>query len=82
MSKSEKLFDRLMSGQSDANFSFDDLSALLTRLGYSARTTKGSHTIFQRGDSFLNLQSTAGGKAKTYQIRQVRAELKRRNLKP
>ena len=56
MSKAEKLFERLMSGSSDANFSFGDLSTLLTKLGYTARATKGSHIIFQRADSFLNLQ--------------------------
>lgn len=82
MSKAEKLFERLMSGHGDGNFSFDDLSTLLTKLGYSARSTKGSHIIFQRGASFLNLQPAAGGKAKSYQVRQVRAELKSRNLKP
>ena len=82
MSKAEKLFERLMSGASDANFSFDDLCTLLTKLGYMARPTKGSHILFQRDDSFLNLQPAAGGKAKAYQVRQVRSELKSRNLKP
>ena len=82
MSKVEKLFERLMAGQSDANFSFDDLAMLLTKLGYTARATKGSHIIFQRADSFLNLQPATGGKAKAYQVRQVRAELKRLNLNP
>ncbi|MGI8438054.1 MAG: type II toxin-antitoxin system HicA family toxin [Chthoniobacterales bacterium] len=71
-----------MSGQSDANFSFDDLVHLLAKLGYSVRQTKGSHIIFQRGESFLNLQPAAGGKAKSYQIRQVRAELEKFKLKP
>ena len=36
---------------------------------------KGSHIIFQRGSSFLNLQPSTGGKAKVYQVRQVREEL-------
>jgi hypothetical protein len=82
MSKVEKLFDKLMAGRNDANFSFDDLCSLLKKLGYNARTTKGSHMIFQRGSSFLNLQPTAGGKAKAYQVRQVRQELQNLNLKP
>jgi hypothetical protein len=80
MSKTEKLLERLMAGNSDANFSFDDLSTLLRKLGYSARRTKGSHVIFLRRDSFLNLQPASGGKAKAYQVRQVRSELKRLNL--
>jgi len=37
MSKAEKLFDKLMSAQSDANFSFDDLCTLLAKLGYRAQ---------------------------------------------
>jgi hypothetical protein len=82
MSKAEKLFDKLMGGQSEANFSFDELCTLLTQLGYNARKTKGSHIIFQRGSSFINLQPAAGGKAKSYQVRQVRQELKNLNLKP
>ena len=72
-----------MGGQSDASFSFDELCTLLARLGYTARTTKGSHIIFQRaGGRFVNLQPGHGGKAKSYQVRQVRDELKSRNLRP
>jgi len=82
MSKVEKLFEKLISGRNDASFSFDDLCFLLAKLGYTARKTKGSHIIFQRGPSFLNLQPSAGGKAKTYQVRQVRLELQKLNLKP
>jgi hypothetical protein len=82
MSKAEKLFDKLTAGRSDASFSFDDLCMLLRKLGFTARTTKGSHIIFQRGSSFLNLQPSAGGKAKAYQVRQVRRELQNLNLKP
>jgi hypothetical protein len=80
--KTEKLFEKLIAGRSDANFAFDDLCLLLIKLGYVARKTKGSHTIFQRGPSFLNLQSTSEGKAKVYQVRQVRQELQKLNLKP
>jgi hypothetical protein len=82
VSKAEKLFEKLVSGENDANFPFDDLCTLLTKLGYTARKTKGSHIIFQRGSSFLNLQPAAGGKAKAYQVRQVRQELQNLNLKP
>jgi hypothetical protein len=82
MSRAEKLFASLMSGQNDAHFSFDQLCMVLTKLGYTMRKTKGSHIIFQRGSSFLNLQSAAGGKAKAYQVRQVRQELQNLNLKP
>ena len=82
MGKAEKLFEKLMAGRNDANFSFDDLCTLLTKLGYTARRTKGSHIIFQRGPSFLNFQPSTSGKAKFYQVRQVRLELQKLNLKP
>ncbi len=82
MGKTEKLFQKLVDSRSDGNFSFDDLCTLLTKLGYSMRNTKGSHIIFQRESSFLNLQPASGGKAKAYQVRQVRQELQKLNLKP
>ena len=83
MSKADRIFEKLMGGQGDASFSYDELCTLLARLGYTASTTKGSHIIFQRaGGSFLNLQPGHGGKAKSYQVRQVRDELKSRNLRP
>lgn len=82
MSRAEKVFANLMGGQHDADFSFDQLCGLLISLGYAMRKAKGSHVIFQRGASFLNLQSTTGGKAKAYQVRQVRRELQNLNLKP
>ena len=49
MGKAEKLFEKLMAGRNDANFSFDDLCTLLTKLGYNVRKTKGSHIIFSEG---------------------------------
>ncbi len=82
MSRAEKLFDKLIAARNDANFPFDDLCTLLVKLGYTARKTKGSHIIFQRGPSVLNLQPTTGRKAKAYQVRQARQELKNLNLKP
>jgi hypothetical protein len=82
MSKADRLFERLMSGAKDANFRFEDLCKLLVQLGYTSRQAKGSHIIFQRGDSFLNLQSSTGGRAKAYQVRQVRMELQHLELKP
>lgn len=72
MSKTEKVFEKLMAGQNDANFPFEDLCTLLTKLGYTARKTKGSHIIFQHGPSFLNLQPSTGGKAKEPKSRAIK----------
>lgn len=82
MSKAEKIFEKLMSGKSDANISYDDVCNLLTRLGYASRQQRTSHQVFSRGDSYLNLQPGSAGKAKKYQVRQIREELQRINLHP
>jgi hypothetical protein len=64
-----------MGGRHDADFSFNQLCSLLVGLGYTMHKAKGGHVVFQLGTSFLNLQSAPGGKAKAYQVRQVRQEL-------
>ena len=80
MSKLAKIYEKLMAGQSDGNFSFDDLRYLLERLGYDTRQ-RGSHLVAQKGMSFQNLQEKKG-KAKPYRVAQVRDDLKKFNIKP
>ncbi|MDB5191942.1 MAG: hypothetical protein JWQ96_1505 [Segetibacter sp.] len=77
MSKKEKLFLKLLAGNSDANFDFDDLVNILARLGFKERNTGGSHRIFSLPEieGIINLQKTKDGKAKSYQVKQVRAFL-------
>jgi len=76
MSGWKTTLDRLMSEQSDANIAYDDLCHLLTRLGFVGRQN-GSHNIFRKpGCDLINLQNS-GGKAKSYQVRQVRAQLRK-----
>lgn len=62
----------LLSGRSDANIRFADLRALLVRLGFAERI-RGSHHLFDKEDvaEIVNLQDE-GGKAKPYQVKQVR----------
>ena len=62
------------SGTADRSFPFDDLCAILRRLGFDARRGAGSHRIFVRKGiaEILNLQPRADGQAKPYQVRQVR----------
>ena len=68
----ESVLDRVLRGSSDASIRFDDLRALLRRLGFAERI-KGSHHIFTREgvDEILNLQPR-GSLAKPYQVKQVR----------
>lgn len=73
VSKITKTLDRVLRGTSDANIGFNDLCSLLKHLGFAERI-RGSHHIFTRDGvvEILNLQPKAG-KAKAYQVRQVRA---------
>lgn len=74
MSKMEKLLLKLLSGNSDANFDIDDLIQILLRLDFDERKSGGSHRIFSKKSVFgiINLQKTKDGKAKSYQVKQVR----------
>ncbi len=74
MSKKEKLLSRLLSGNADANFIIDDLVNILMRIAFEERKTGGSHRIFsiQGVQGIINLQKTKDGKAKSYQVKQVR----------
>ena len=72
MSRYDKLLKQMLRGASDANIAFDDLRQLLRHLGFEERV-RGSHHIFRRPDvaEKINLQRD-DGKAKVYQVRQVR----------
>lgn len=61
-----------MRGMSDADIGFDELRTLLLWLGFEQRI-RGSHHLFTRSDIVekINLQRD-NGKAKPYQVRQVR----------
>ena len=80
MGKYEELLQRILSGTSDANVRFDELCQLLERLGFIKRV-RGSHHIFRKSnvEERINLQQH-GGKAKPYQVRQVRNVILRHKL--
>ena len=73
MSKDDKLLFQILRGRSDANINFEDLRNLLRSLGFEERI-RGSHHMFRKSGVFekINLQRESG-KAKVYQVRQVRA---------
>jgi hypothetical protein len=73
MGKFEKLQLKLLSGNSDNNFSFDDLKSVLFHFDFIERTTGGSHRIFYKDgvEEIINIQPK-GSKAKPYQVKQVR----------
>ena len=76
----ERLRQRILSGQSDANIRFDDLRAFLLRLGFVERV-RGSHHNFRKESvrERLNIQRD-GSHAKPYQVRQVRQAILRNRL--
>jgi hypothetical protein len=57
----------------DKNIRFQDLRRLLSDLGFSVRI-KGDHHIFYKEgiEEIINLQPLGDGRAKPYQVRQVR----------
>ena len=72
MSRRDKLLVKILLGASDANISFEPLCQLLNGLGFEKRTQGGHHIFSKEGvEEILNLQPKQG-KAKAYQIKQVR----------
>ena len=63
-----------MTGNADNNFDLDDLIQILIRFSFEERKTGGSHRIFikENIEGIINLQKTKDGKAKSYQVKQVR----------
>lgn len=72
MGKSDRLLDKILRGTSDANIDFDEMRGLLLQLGFTQRI-RGSHHLFTKPGIVekINLQRD-DGKAKPYQVRQVR----------
>ena len=68
----EKISERLLRGDSDANIHFEELCHLIQSKGFRLRVS-GSHHIFTRPGvrERINLQRE-GSHAKPYQVRQVR----------
>jgi hypothetical protein len=72
MSRPAKTLEQVLRGTADANIGFADLCGLLRNLGFDERI-RGSHHIFSKEgvSEIINLQAK-DGKAKAYQVRQVR----------
>lgn len=68
------ILDKVLSGLSDRNIRFSELRKLILSLGFDERI-KGDHHIFSKADitEIMNLQPLKDGKAKAYQVKQVRS---------
>lgn len=74
MSRKEKLLAKLLTGNADTNFDINDLVSILIWFGFEERKASGSHRIFSKEGvkGIINIQKTANGKAKEYQVKQTR----------
>ena len=82
MASLAKIFDTILRGQSDTNVRFADLQRILKALSFQFRV-KGDHFIYWREDieEIINIQPLRGGKAKPYQVKQVRELMLRYTLR-
>lgn len=80
MTQTPKIFDSVMDGRKDNNIPFADLQKLLDVLSFSYRI-KGSHYVYWREGiaEIINIQSD-NGKAKAYQVKQVRGIIQKYKL--
>ena len=80
MSQYKKLLLSVFSGAKDQDISFSDLQLVLERLGFQSRI-KGGHFIYTKDgiEEIINIQPK-NGKAKPYQVKQIRAIILRYRL--
>ena len=70
---SKKTLEKVLAGLSDKNIKFSELTEILLDLGFAERI-KGDHHIFTKDKivEIINIQPLRNGKAKAYQVKQVR----------
>ena len=78
----KKLYDKVMSGRSDNNIKFTSLRNLIIDLGFEFSHGEGSHEFFYNKEigEIMNIQDK-DGKAKHYQVRQLRKIISKHGLK-
>ncbi|MEI6125605.1 MAG: type II toxin-antitoxin system HicA family toxin [Pseudomonadota bacterium] len=69
----KRILEQILSGVSDQNIRFADLKGVLASYGFDERI-KGDHHIFTKTNvhEIINIQPLRDGKAKPYQVKQVR----------
>jgi hypothetical protein len=81
VSQWDRILQRVPDGQSDHNIRFSVLRGLLKRLNFDERKRGDHHSFGKDGvREIIDLQPQKDGKAKAYQVRQVRAILMRYGL--
>lgn len=69
----KKILAKVLTGTSDKNIDFSDLRKLMLSFEFNERI-KGDHFIYSKTGikEIINIQPTTNGKAKPYQVKQVR----------
>lgn len=69
----DNILIKILSGVNDKNIRFQDIRKHILHYGFSERI-RGDHHIFTKENVFeiINLQPLKDGKAKPYQVKQVR----------
>ena len=69
-----KIYNTVVGGQSDANIRFADLKNLILALGFIFKGQKCSHAGYYHPSvhARINIQPSKDGKAKPYQVKQLR----------
>jgi hypothetical protein len=69
----KKILEKVIAGTSDKNINFSELRKLVLSFGFNERI-KGDHFIYSKPGimEIINIQPMTGGKAKPYQVKQVR----------
>ena len=67
------MLEKVLSGLADANIRFLELRKLILSLGFTERI-KGDHFIYSKTGitEIVNIQPLNNGKAKPYQVKQIR----------
>lgn len=67
------ILEKILSGLSDTNIRFNELRNFLLGLGFNERIKGDHHILTQQGIAeIINLQPLKDGRAKVYQVKQVR----------
>ena len=77
----KKVYEAVMSGKSDNNINYTDFQNLIINLGFNFKRQNGSHGIYhnKKIKERMNIQND-GGKAKAYQVKQLRTIIFKHNL--
>lgn len=69
----KSILEKVLSGTADANIRFSELRKLILSLGFKERI-KGDHYIYSKTGiiEIVNIQPLNDGKAKPYQVKQIR----------